>query len=90
MIRTEGEYQLYHKGPYPLGEPTADSTANSIADHPVGMAYLLGNWNRWASGSPQLISSMFDSPLTDRSVTAVALRLAAQRQSNQVGMALKV
>ena len=46
----------------------ANSITASIADYPVGMAYLLGNWatDRQANavsgrrGDCQLISSMFD------------------------------
>ena len=63
--------------------------ADSMADHPVGMAYLLGDLatDRWATafagrqGDRRLISSMFDiSPPTDCPVT--------WRQRDPVGMAL--
>ena len=66
---------------------SAVCTGNSSADHPVGIAYLLGNWatDHWATTVAgqldycRLISSMFDISLpTDRPATAVAWRSVAQ------------
>ena len=68
----------------------ADSSTDSSADCPVGMAYLLGDWatDRRATERRQLISSMFDISLpTDRPATAIAQRSVAQGHNNQVGMA---
>ena len=56
------------KGPYPLGD---FGMTNFVANLPVGMAYLLGNWatDRRAIavagklGDRRLISSMFDISL---------------------------
>ena len=71
--------------------------ANSIADHPVGMAYLLGNWptdHQATSIAGQLddrrfISSIFDiSPSTGRSATVVARQQVGVVVNRLVGMGL--
>ena len=64
-----------------MANSTADSMADSIADHPVGMAYSLGGWEtdhratatdgRWGDCRP--ISSIFDVSLaTGSSATEVS------------------
>ena len=67
-------------------------TADSIANHPVVRAYILGEWatDHWVIAvARRLISSMFDiSPPTDHLATAIARRSVAQGESNLVGMAL--
>ena len=76
----------------------ADSIADSIGDHPVAMAYLLGNWATdcrafaiaGLRGHHRLISSMFDiSRPTDYPATAVALRSVSMVVNRLVGMGLK-
>ena len=68
-----------------------------IANHPVGMAFLLGNWatERWATriagrlNDHRLISFMFDISLpTGRSATAVAQRQVGMVVNHLVGMGL--
>ena len=79
-----------YKGPYPLGNlcvvgdrnqpPPADSMIDSIVDHTVGMAYLLGDWvtNKRATriagrlDDRQFISSMFDNSSRTHCPAAVA------------------
>ena len=64
----------------------ADSSADSSTDHPVGMAYLLGNW----ATDHRAISCMFDvSLLTDGPATAITQPRVTWQQGFPVGMALK-
>ena len=79
------------KGPYPLGD--INVITDAIADHPVGMAYLLGDWATdhrvtavtWRREDHRLISSMFDISLP----TSRPSMADARQQSHPVGMALK-
>ena len=75
----------------------ADFTTDYMADHPVGMVYLLGDWATDCRetdvarqlGDRPLLSTMFDiSPQIECPAMTVARRTFAQRQSNHEGMAL--
>ena len=86
------------KGPYPLGDfgacdrpynrpQTASYSADPSVNHPMGMAYQIGQLANHRQGTGiarrlvdgQLISSMFDiSPTTGRLVMALALRPVAR------------
>ena len=61
-----------------------------VSDHPVGMAYLLGDW-AGRLDDRRLISSMFNiSPQTDCPATAVARRSVGVVVNRLVGMGLNV
>ena len=77
----------------------ANSIADSIADHPVDMTYLLSYWATDSLATPvaelwedhRLISSMFDiSLLTSCSVMAVAWQSVGVFVNRLVGMGLNV